>query len=109
MALTHITRIAFGRAIPGGGAVDDEDWRDFEHEHIARSFPDGFTVIPGHGGWRDVTTGTTIEEPTVLVEVAHNGSEEALRAIRVVAAIYRALFRQDAVMVVTSPATVEFL
>jgi hypothetical protein len=109
MALTHITRVAFGRAIPGGGEVDETQWEVFEREHIARSFPNGFTVIPAHGGWRDATTGTTIEEPTVIVEVAHDGSEEALRAIRIVATIYRALFRQDAVMVVTVPARVEFI
>lgn len=109
MALTHVTRLAFGRKIPGGGDVTDDDWEHFEREQIARAFPEGFTVIPAHGGWRDCATGTTIEEPTVIVEVAHNGAEEALRAIRVVAAIYRALFRQDAVMVTTLPANIEFL
>ena len=109
MALTHITRLAFGRAIPGGGEVTDEAWEQFEREQIARAFPDGFTVIPAHGGWRDVTTGTTIEEPTVIVEVAHNGSEEVQRMIRVVALIYKALFRQDAVMVTTLPVSVDFI
>lgn len=109
MALTHITRLAFGRHIPGGGDVSDDAWEVFEREHIARAFPDGFTVIPAHGGWRDQTTGTTIEEPSVIVEVAHNGSEEAIRAIRIVATIYKALFRQDAVMVTTLPASVDFI
>lgn len=111
MALTHITRLAFGRAIPGshGDTVDDAAWDVFEREHIARAFPDGFTVIEAHGGWRDVTTGTTIEEPSVVVEVAHDGGEEARRAVRIVATIYKALFRQDAVMIVTLPASVEFI
>lgn len=109
MALTHISRLAFGRKIPGGGEVTDDDWLEFEREHIGRSFPDGFTVIPCHGGWRDRTTGTIIEEPSMCVELAHDGSEEAQRAVRIVAAIYKALYRQDAVMVTTLPASVDFI
>lgn len=109
MALTHITRLAFGRHIPGGGDVARDEWDWFEREHIARAFPDGFTVIPAHGGWRDLNTGQTIEEPSVVVEVAHDNDAEALRAIRVVATIYKALFRQDAVMIVTVPASIDFI
>lgn len=107
--LTHLTRIAFGRAIPDGSTVSDAAWQAFETETIARAFPDGFTVLTAHGGWRDAATGQTIREPSAIVEVAHDGGAETLAAIRAVATVYKTLFRQDAVMVTTTAANVEFV
>lgn len=109
MALTHISRLAFGRNRPDGGAVTDDDWQAFEADTVAGMFPDGFTVLPASGEWRDVASGQTIREPSMIVEVAHDGSPEAVAAIRTVATVYKTLFRQDAVMVTTLPANVEFL
>lgn len=107
--LTHVSRLAFGRAIPEGGAVSDADWQEFQRETLAEQFPDGFTVLQASGGWRDTATGQTIEEPSVIVEVAHDGSPEAEAALRAVATVYKALFRQQAVMLTTVPATITFL
>ena len=109
MSLTHISRIYFGMAIPTGGTVAKQDWTDFEAAHIASYFPNGYTVVHGEGGWRDQVTGKTIHEPTIVVEVAHDGSSETTTAIRIVASIYKALFHQDAVMVLTSRAEVGFI
>lgn len=107
--LTHLSRIAFGCAIPSGGAVNAADWAEFEAEHIACAFPDGFTVLECHGGWKDTVTGCTIREPSIVVEVAHDGSPEAIAAIRTVATVYKTLFQQQAVMVSTVPCEVEFI
>ncbi|MBB3990300.1 DUF3574 domain-containing protein [Croceicoccus naphthovorans] len=109
MTLTYITRVAFGRARPSGGLVTDPEWIGFRNETINPAFPDGFTVIDGRGGWRDAATGETISEPTTILEVAHDGSEEVLRAIRMVAGSYKIIFGQDAVMVSTAAANVEFI
>ena len=109
MALTHITRLAFGRAIPMGGEVTDTDWQQFADQHVATAFPDGFTVIHADGGWRDARTGETITEPTVIVEVAHTNEPETLKAIRALAGAYKLIFAQDAVMATTTAATVEFI
>lgn len=107
--LTHVSRIAFGRAIPSGGSVNAAEWAEFEADHIAAAFPDGFTVLECHGGWRDTETGCTIREPSVVVEVAHDGSQEAVAAIRAVATVYKTLFQQQAVMVTTTAAEVDFI
>lgn len=107
--LTHITRVAFGRAIPGGGEVSDLDWQAFQDGTVAAMFPDGFTVLPATGGWLDTETGVTITEATVVLEVAHDGSPDALAAIRMVATVYKTLFRQQAVMVTTVAASVDFI
>lgn len=109
MALTHITRLYFGLACPGGGAVNEGQLADFRDNVLSSRFPDGFTWLTAEGGWRDVATGVTIREPSVVVEVAHDGSDEALGALRMVAGTYKVLFGQDAVMVVTQVANVEFL
>lgn len=109
MSLTHISRLAFGLARPDGSTVPDAAWSAYEAETLARSFPDGFTVIPARGAWRDAATGRTISENTVVVEVAHDGSDEAVCAIRTVAAVYKTIFQQDAVMVSTFPASVDFI
>lgn len=109
MALTHVTRLAFGRKIPDGSTVTDDDWRQFEREQISRMFPDGFTVIEAHGGWRDVAAGTAIQEPTVIVEVCHDGGDEALRLLRTLGLVYKIIFRQDAVMMTTLPVGVDFI
>lgn len=107
--LSHLTRLAFGRARPNGGSVSDTDWQEFERDHLAASFPAGFTVIHASGGWRDAATGVTITEPSVIVEVAQDGSPEAARAIGIVATVYKTIFQQDAVMVTTVPCTVDFI
>ncbi|SKB49918.1 DUF3574 domain-containing protein [Sphingopyxis flava] len=109
MEYTHISRIYFGMAIPSGGAVSKEDWAAFEAENIAAYFPDGYTVLPAEGAWRDTDTGQTIHEPTIVVEVAHDGSAQTQAAIRIVATIYKTLFHQQAVMVQTARAEVGFI
>jgi hypothetical protein len=109
MSLTHISRMYFGMAIPDGGEVAAQDWQEFETDHIAAYFPDGYTVLHGQGGWRDSVTQRTIHEPTIVVEVAHEGSKENLAALRIVAAIYKALFQQQAVMIQTVKADIGFI
>lgn len=109
MKLTHISRIYFGMAMPHGGDVSDHDWSQFEADHISPYFPDGYTVVSATGGWKDEVTGNTIHEATIVVEVAHDGGQETMAAIRIVAAVYKALFRQQAVMVQTVEAKIGFL
>lgn len=104
-----LSRLTFGRNIPDGDNVAETDWQDFVSGTIAGMFPDGFTVIHAEGGWRDASTGLTIREPSVVLEVAHDDTDEARTAIRTVAALYKALFRQDAVMVTTVRAAIEFV
>lgn len=109
MALTHVSRLAFGRAIPTGGTVTEDDWRAFEAQNVARRFPDGFTVIHASGGWRDAASGDPVTEGSTIVEVAHDNGPETLRALRALAASYKLIFNQDAVMLTTVPASVEFI
>lgn len=78
--LTHISRLSFGLAKPTGGCVAPPEWQAFRDTTIAAMFGSGFTVFAADGGWRDNATGQTIREPSMILEVAHDGSEEARRS-----------------------------
>lgn len=105
--LTSLSRIYCGRCIPTGGTVTDEALASFVSEVVSATFPAGFTVLNGNGGWKDHATGQTISEHTVVFEVMH-GAEQAA-GVYSVARAYKARFCQDAVGVTTTPVAVRFI
>ena len=105
--LTSVSRIYCGREVPGGGTVDDATLAGFVAAEVASRFPAGFTVLHGNGGWRDVATGATITERSVVFEVFHGAAD--LETVRDVARAYKAAFRQDAVGLTTTPVAVQFI
>ncbi len=107
--LTTLDRLSFGRKIPNGDEVTHLDWEMFEVQEVATRFPNGYTVLSAEGAWKDATTGHVIHEPTTILEVAHDGSEEMLKAVEAVARVYKVLFHQDAVMRTTTPLRVDFI
>lgn len=108
--LNVLDRLAFGRAIPtGGGSVSDADWSAFEASEVASRFPEGYTVSIAQGAWRDVATGLTVHEDTILLDVAHEGKPEDHHAVLAIASAYKRRFQQDAVARFTTPARVSFI
>lgn len=105
--LTSVSRIYCGRCIPTGGLVTDEALSEFVSSVVSAAFPAGFTVLTGNGGWRDVATGQTITENSVVFEVMHGPAQSA--AVYSVARAYKAAFAQDAVGVTTTPVAVRFI
>ncbi|MGH7544329.1 MAG: DUF3574 domain-containing protein, partial [Gemmatimonadota bacterium] len=63
-------RLVFGRAIPEGGSVSDEDWRAFLEEVVTPKFPEGLTVWRAEGQWTD-PRGVLVEEPVLVIEIVH--------------------------------------
>jgi Protein of unknown function (DUF3574) len=100
-------RMYFGRCIPGGGTVSDEEWAAFLREVVTPRFPDGLTVLHGEGQWRD-SLGAVVGEPTVVVEILHPADGRSDAALEEIAAEYKRRFRQESVMRVRAPAVVEF-
>lgn len=92
----RLTRLYFGSRMPDGTHVDDRQWLRFVEDHVVPAAPGGFTVLRGHGGWRDAT-GMQHETARVL-EVVHADGNTAKEAWRGVAQAYAKRFRQQSVL-----------
>jgi len=101
-------QLFFGRDIPGGGAVSDDDWSKFVSDVVAVEFPGGFTVTDGDGAWRDAKTGAAVHEKSKIVLVDGRATPDFAKKLRHVAETYRTRFRQDSVGVVTRPVCAAF-
>lgn len=105
--LSTVSRIYCGMSKPNGESVTDSDLQTFIDGPLSHAFPDGFTVMHAQGGWRDLSTGHTIREPSAIVEVAH-GRQDSDRVLDVARA-YKAQFGQQAVMVASVPVHTQFV
>lgn len=106
--LDTVSRIYCGRRIPGESeSISDSDVDEFERQIVALHCPDGWTRMPAEGGWRDMGTGATIREPSVIFEIAHGAGGQ--RKVREIAEAWKNRFHQDAVMVASTPLSVQFV
>jgi hypothetical protein len=105
---SQLVQLYFGRAIPGGGEVDETAWTSFVAAELGPRFPDGFTVLDATGQWRAPETGAITRERTKLVEIAAPASAETARRIDAVRNAYRTRFAQRSVGLVTAPACADF-
>ena len=87
----------FGAALPDGGEVDATAWRQFEDEALTPAFPDGYSVVPAHGTWRD-SAGAATNESSRIVIVVHADTAGSAAALREIAARYRERFHQQSVL-----------
>ena len=100
-------RLYFGREIPAGGTVSEEQWTAFLGDVVTPRFPDGFTVWRAQGQWLD-PRGTIVQESVFVLEVFHSGNADTEAAIRAIATEYKSRFGQDAVLRVSVPVQVRF-
>lgn len=96
-------RLFFGRAIPGGGSVSEEEWAAFLAQEITPRFPEGLTVWHAEGQWTD-SHGQLVRESVLVVEVLRPAGPRADQSLTAVAREYQRCFRQGAVLRVTTPA-----
>lgn len=119
--LTHVSRIYCGRGIPQARRVDlgsctsrytevlDSGVKRFIETVLAPTFPDGFTILHGTGGWRDTDTGEPITERCFVVEVAHGPDPDDNDRVRAVAREWKRWGQQQAVMVTRERREVSFV
>ena len=100
-------RLFFGRNIPAGGSVSNEQWDDFVRAVVTPRFPKGLTIFQGNGQWLD-PRGDVVREPVFVIEVFHDRSAAAEASIAAIAAEYKKRFGQDAVLRVTSGSVIRF-
>lgn len=87
----------FGLGRPDGSLISDAAWQDFLGKEITPRFPDGLSVLPAQGFWRDRQTGKTSSESSRLVWIATPDSPDLAGRIEAVRRAYRARFSQQSV------------
>lgn len=108
--LYYRTELYFGRSIPGGGTVSDEEWAKFLAEVVTPRFPDGFTIVKATGQFRE-TNGTIDKEPTqiLLFLYAAKTRTASRRKIEEIRRAYKRQFRQESVLRIDFPSRVNVL
>lgn len=101
------TELYFGRAIPAGGEVTDEQWRQFLAEVVTPRFPAGFSVLEASGQWRG-DDGAVAREASQVLLIYHAPDADSQRKVNEIADAYARMFGQESVMRVTTRAWVKF-
>jgi len=102
-----LDRLYFGRSLPGGGSVSEQDWSTFLAAVVTPRFPSGLTVLRADGQWRDAT-GSIVREQSFVLELVHPDDAATERAVREIAADYKRRFAQEAVLRVRDRVGVSF-
>lgn len=93
------TELYFGRSIPGGGEVSDQDWEKFLADVVTPRFPDGFTVFKASGHYRE-QSGKIITEPSEVLVFLYSVSRRtsSRRKIEEIRRAYKTQFKQESVL-----------
>jgi hypothetical protein len=101
------TQLYFGLS-KKDGTVSAKEWQHFVDTEIAPRFPEGFTVIDGHGAWLSRETNRAISENSRIVIRLHEATEEEDAAITAITAHYKRLFMQEAILRTDMPVCAAF-
>jgi hypothetical protein len=115
LKLSILSRLYLGRRIPDhvrahsdrGREVGEGSVRQFINRVLAPEFPDGFTVLNAEEVKVNQRTGGVITVPSIVVEIVHSKAQEPL--VKRVAEEWKRWFSQDAAMIVSTRANVEFV
>lgn len=89
------------------GPISEADWEKFLLDEVTPRFPNGLTVLHASGHWKPAG-GPLQREASRVLEIVYDESPKARRLMDQIAAIYKARFQQESVMVVRAPAFVCF-
>lgn len=99
----------FGRDIPDGGTVSEQQWKAFSDSVISSYFPEGYTEWDAKGRWKDTQTKETITEPTKVVTFFGKMTQERNAALDSIAQRYLRRFGQQSVLRTDSKSKVKFI
>ena len=99
--------LCFGLSADSGlTRISEQQWQQFRDNEIATRFPDGFTVLPGTGHWKNNVT--PYSEPSEILIVVAPDTPETRKKLDEIAILFARRFIQDSVLEIKSPATVDF-
>lgn len=99
----------FGRNIPEGGQVSEQQWKAFSDSVISHYFPEGYTEWNADGRWKDTKTKITITEPTKVVTFFGEADKQRDAALDSIAQQYIRRFRQQSVLRTDAKSNVRFI
>jgi hypothetical protein len=102
------TEIFLGLSKPDGSTVTEAEFQHFIDTEVAAQLPDGFTIVAGHGQFKDARGAIIRERARVLVvlhPVQDGASSERIEKVR---AAYKATFRQESVLRVDGESCASF-
>jgi len=101
-----VDSLYFGTAMPSG-QVSPVAWQKFLSDVITPRFPEGLTAWSAAGQWRNAA-GELTKEDSYVLNVVHKDEAKYETAVREIIDIYKAQFRQEAVLRVRSTACTSF-
>lgn len=91
------TDLYFGRDIPGGGEVSDNDFQTFLNNVVTPLFPDGLTIFDANGQYLD-STDTIIKEKSKSISLFFNDTQQNKNSIYDIISKYTQQFNQESVL-----------
>lgn len=93
------TELYFGRSLPDGSVVTDEEWAKFLNDVVTSRFPDGFTVFDGVGQYRN-KSGQIIKEQSKVIVFLYSRKTKKTSGAKIdeIRAAYVKLFNQESVL-----------
>jgi hypothetical protein len=95
-------RVLFGMNSPDG-PVSEAQWQAFLAEIVTPRFPAGLTVYQARGQWRG-DSGQVEQEDSRAIDLIHQDTAEERKRVVEVADEYKRRFKQEAVLIVSTPA-----
>lgn len=90
----QIYDLYFGRSVAGRAEVTDKEWRGFRDEVITPALPNGYTVLDGHGAWKNPRSHVTISEATKILTVALPDTGASQTTINTIRSAWQRRYRQ---------------
>lgn len=92
-----VDRLYLGRVRQTGGEVSDVEMENFLQLEVTPRFPQGLTILAARGQWR-LADGRIVAERTTVLELTHPASAADRARVAEIAAAYKHLFQQEAVL-----------
>jgi hypothetical protein len=93
------TELFFGKSIPGGGTITDAAFAEFLNKEVTPRFPDGFTVVPAMGQYREANGVIDHEASDILIVFyPRDAASDVSTKLDEIRSIYTKAFRQDSVL-----------
>jgi hypothetical protein len=102
------TELLFGLARGDGPDISDAEFRAFIDEVVSPRFPDGFTILEGHGQWRSAEDGQVRRERSRVILLVGALTADTDERIELVRRTYCERFGQESVLRVDSAARAGF-